>query len=126
MDKASCDAHALLCALRAGDKVILTTDGRPYGTPAEPIDVDPYGRGMSRSDGSYGSFESTGLSVGRVGGYTTRVQVDTLAGYGRIKRDGSREVKPRAVLQVVELGPCSVERHSKITQLNAWHPEARK
>lgn len=131
MDQASITAHTLLSALRTGDKVILTEDGRDVGTVERPLIVDPYGTPhpsapLSRSDGAFGSFESTGLVVGWVGGYSTRVQVDHLAGYGRIKAGGARSVPPRMVLQVIELGPASVERHHRITELGAWHPDARR
>jgi hypothetical protein len=70
------DAIDVIASLKVGDRIEVTEDGRTYAmTVSQPV---------SRSDGRFGSLESTGVYAHiRPGGYGTRIQADHV-GAGRV------------------------------------------
>jgi hypothetical protein len=106
----------LISSLHEGDWVKVTADGRTYtmAVMSEP----------TRSDGSFGSPESTGVTVGfGRNGYATRVQADNLVR----TRVGHGWVGGGTVLERVEPDPdwgpnpfCQCEHHAPNCPMGCW------
>jgi hypothetical protein len=67
------DAIDQLSTLSAGDLVTVTEGGRTYDKPMTVYYP------LHRSDGQYGSVESSGVSVHWPGGYGTRLAAERMA-----------------------------------------------